>query len=248
MCHWYLSGSSPFGTWITDVNNPVVYGGELWSQICAGPNKHCTTGTVDEGTPDIIAKIAGFYYVTFHGYDYTTKRSARGIAKTPDFYHWVVESYDLPDDAIFSSTDCNKWNISWAPGGCVGGGEGSIMRSGDYWYELIEAPDISLQCLTQEGVQNWVLGFMRAPLLSYTSGEWDVFYIDPTIVPWEKYGCALQYHRIFSDPHGIYLSYWINDFATNQTQMQIYQLVPGYAKLPIVASIRQFKNGPIWTK
>jgi len=49
-------------------------------------------------------KKDGFFYVTFHGYNYNLKKSARGVAKTRDFHNWVTSGYDLPNDAIFSST------------------------------------------------------------------------------------------------------------------------------------------------
>ncbi len=46
----YLSG-------VPNAANPVVKGGQLWSQICSGKNKHCSPNdTVDEGTPDIVMK------------------------------------------------------------------------------------------------------------------------------------------------------------------------------------------------
>jgi hypothetical protein len=173
MCHYYLHLSSPYGAWKSNAKNPVVRGGQLWSQICAGSSKHCTTGTIgkfyffckrlenfltcllDEGTPDIVEKRDGYFYVTFHGYDYKANKAARGVARTPDFVNWQISGFSLPGDSIFSPLDCNPWNISWAAGGCVGGGEGSIMKSGDYYYMLIEAPDVSLSCNTQRGVQNW---------------------------------------------------------------------------------------------
>ena len=60
-------------------------GGELWSQICAGNGKHCTVDTTDEGTPDIIEKRLGYYYVSFHGYDCDANKAARGVAKTSDW-------------------------------------------------------------------------------------------------------------------------------------------------------------------
>jgi hypothetical protein len=238
LCHYYLSGSSsPFSTngFTPNPRNPVIRGGQLWSQICAGSGKHCSVGTVDEGTPDIVEKSDSWFYVTFHGYDYNIKKSARGVAKTRDFVTWEVSGYRLPDDAIFSSIDCNNWNIPWAAGGCVGGGEGSMLKSGDYYYHLIEAPDLSLGCITTPGTQNWVLGLLRAPDF-FQSGQWSE-YINPTIVPWIKVGCALQYHRIFSDGDQIYLSYYIIDFQTNNLQLQLFQLVPGKPSLPMVADL-----------
>jgi len=185
-------------------------------------------------------KRNGFFYVTFHGYDYAAIKSARGVAKTPDFVNWLVFGYDLPGDSIFSTTDCLQWNVAWNNSYCVGGGEGSILINGDYYYQLIESPDISLACLTEYNVQNWVLGLLRAPNLYFYSGQWEQFSVNPTIIPWEKFGCALQYHRLFTDNINIYLSYWINDFPTGATSMKIFRLVNGTAPLPMVASVNQY--------
>lgn len=69
------------------------------------------------------------FYVTFHGYDYASRRAARGVATTPDFVTWFTSGGDLPGDAIFSPDDCNKWNMPWAKGGCIGPGEASIVRA-----------------------------------------------------------------------------------------------------------------------
>lgn len=66
------------------------------------------------------------------------------------------------------------------------------MVSGDYYYQLIEAPDITLACITTTGVQNWVLGILRAPYFAPT-GSWELFAVDPTVVPIIKAGCSLQY-------------------------------------------------------
>jgi hypothetical protein len=237
LCHYYLQSSNPLSLngFIPNPRNPVIRGGQLWSQICSGSGKHCDGGTVDEGTPDIVEKSDSWFYVTFHGYDYNSKKSARGVARTKDFVIWNVSGYRLPNDAIFSSVDCNPWNIAWAQGGCVGGGEGSILKSGDYYYQLIEAPDISLGCLITLNTQNWVLGLLRAPDF-LPSGKW-AQYINPTIVPWIKVGCAVQYHRIFSDGDQIYLSYYILDFQTTNLQLQLFQLVPGKPTLPIIAKL-----------
>src|SRR4051794_40246950 len=79
MCHFFSVGDTPNGTarervlpsvqsltrwcwvvvvrvgnWTANPTNPVVTGGELWSRICSRSGAHCSTGTVDEGTPDII--------------------------------------------------------------------------------------------------------------------------------------------------------------------------------------------------
>jgi len=72
MCHFSLQGSNPLvHHWIRDSHNPVVKGGQLWSQICAGKNKHCTVGTIDEGTPDIVFKKDGLQSISFKFYRIT---------------------------------------------------------------------------------------------------------------------------------------------------------------------------------
>lgn len=85
---------------------------------------------VDEGTPEIVEKVGGDFYVTFHGYDYKRKAAARSVARTADFISWEVSggANPLPEDVIFSHLDCNGWNVSWASGGCIGSGEASIIR------------------------------------------------------------------------------------------------------------------------
>ncbi len=191
-----------------------------------------------------------FYYVTFHGWDPAHNAAARGVAKTRDFVTWLTSGAGLPGDAMFTAFDCNGWNISWAAGGCVGSGEGTILRSGDYMYQLLEAPDKTLGCLTDEGVQNWVLGLLRAPVFLPTK-RWQQFAAsEPTVVPAIKQGCYIQvcagwalgmralerlsvrqYHRLFQDDHGtVYLSFWADN------QLQLFALRQGTpASLPIVA-------------
>ncbi|CAF5215411.1 unnamed protein product, partial [Rotaria magnacalcarata] len=127
LCHYSRSGSDPMsGPFTPNLHNPVVQGGQLWSRICSGTGKHCTSTMYDEGTPEIIQKVNGWFYITFHGWDAPNNKAARGIARTRDFVNYDVAGYDLPNDALFSSLDCNGWNITWNPKSlCVGGGEGS---------------------------------------------------------------------------------------------------------------------------
>ena len=220
---------------------PSVAGGQLWSAICAGKGKHCSVkggadnvGTVDEGTPQIVKKDAdGYFWVTFHGWDPHTLRSARGVARTKDFAEWQTSGDGLPADAIMSRVDCEKWtsdNFTWGSGGCVGGGEGSILldESDDFMYQLIEAPDKSLGCLGPG--QNWVLGLSRAKTF-LPAGQWEPFHASPTVVPHVKQGCYIQYHRLFRDGRSgaTYLEFWADNW------MQIHRLVPGAGRLPIVA-------------
>ena len=36
LCHYYLQGTSPLAMFTANPQNPVVKGGQLFSQICAG--------------------------------------------------------------------------------------------------------------------------------------------------------------------------------------------------------------------
>ncbi len=37
----------------------------------------------------------GYFYVTFHGYDYIHKLGVRGVAKTVDFVNWITDAPDI---------------------------------------------------------------------------------------------------------------------------------------------------------
>ena len=235
MCHYSMQGEDPltYGTlWDKNPSNPVVVGGQLWGEICKGPNKNCPANMHDEGTPEIVKTDSdGYYYVTFHGCEDTATISARGVAKTRDFVNWETKGDNLPNDAIFGQVDCNAWDIDWAEGTCVGGGEGSIIVGTDgYMYQLIEAPDISLSC-KGEG-QNWVLGMSRSKSFS-PAGTWERMEPVPTIIPVVVQGCYIQYHRIFTDNVSTYLEYWVGD---NSGWMYIHELVDGPGDLPMVVS------------
>jgi len=248
LSHFWMNGSSSSptdGEWVPNPNNPVVLGGALFASICNGSGKHCLPGMVDEGTPDIVMKQNGSFYVTFHGYDYGRNLSARGIAKTMDFVTWVTHDEELPGDVIFSSIDCNNWKINWAENSCVGGGAGWVLKSGDYFYQLIEAPDISLLCLGPR--QNWVFGLLRSPVLWAVSGTWEQFGaeltqsgLNPIIVPALQWGCALQYDQIFQSEDSIYLSYWYYNNSPPQltVSFELFRLVPGADLFPMVATTK----------
>ena len=234
MCLFTGNGSDPAViAWAPSPSNPVVAAGALWSRVCAGAGKHCSPTMADEGTPDVVLRdSAGRYVVTFHGWDPSHVKSARGAARTSDFVHWDVTGAGLPGDAMFSSIDCDAWDVPWIGGRCVGGGEGSILLSGDWMYELIEAPDVTLGCVPAPGLQHWPLGLLRAPRgVFLPTGQWQRFAVSPTVVAAEPtVGCYIQYHRLFSDAAGgVHLAYWAGDW------LQLFNLVPGAGPLPIVA-------------
>lgn len=236
LCHYSRFGNNPTaGVFTPNSRNPVVQGGQLWSQICSGTGKHCTMTMYDEGTPEIVDKKNGWFYITFHGWDGPKNRAARGVARTQDFVNYEVSGYTLPGDAIFSSLDCDSWHIMWnSTSLCVGGGEGSMVRSGDYFYHLIEAPDISLNCDVTLGEQNWVLGLLRSPTLATVSGQWEQIHFNPAFKPAKKYGCGLQYHRIFHDGDDFFFSMFVIDFGVNNLIMKIWKVGSGITTFPVV--------------
>lgn len=66
LSHFTLEGPSPLGEpWRANPHNPVVVGGQLFNQICTGSGKHCSVGMRDEGTPEIVSKVGGDFYVTY---------------------------------------------------------------------------------------------------------------------------------------------------------------------------------------
>jgi hypothetical protein len=214
--HFTRRGADPMGRFDPDPGNPVIRRGALWSRIC-GPTKSCPTGTVDEGTPEIVKKANGFYYVTFHGISSSHKvahtgtgprpviYAYRGIAKTRDWRTWITNDDDLPSDALWSPRDCWGWMVAWSPEtGCVGGGHASTLITPNYTYMLIESADVSIQCTAG---QHWVIGLVRAHGLK-ASGEWQQWPGNPLLKNENGALCAVQYQALFKDAGSIYLSYW----------------------------------------
>ena len=141
LSHFFCQGQSPLQQWKPNNNNPVVKNGQLFAAICSGEGKHCSQGMVDEGTPEIVEKMAGEFYVTFHGYDYGRKQAARGIARTSDFVNWNVigGAGGLSGDVMFSREDCQWPEVPWeGEGGCIGSGQASIVRGrSGFMYQVV---------------------------------------------------------------------------------------------------------------
>jgi hypothetical protein len=207
--HFTLHNPNPMARFIPDAANPVVKSGALWSQIC-GPGKSCPSGTVDEGTPEISVKSKGLYYVTFHGVSVGAQSPPvvsgyRGVAATRDFHTWITSGKGLPNDAIWSSKDCQAWNVQWnSATGCIGGGFASSLITTLYTYMLIESADISLGCTAG---QNWVIGLVRASAF-VGSGHWAQLATNPLMNLRNGAPCAIQFAGLFTDSGQIYLSYW----------------------------------------
>jgi hypothetical protein len=226
LCHYTRPGLSPIGAFIADSANPVVSGGQLWSQICSGIAKACPKTMRDEGTPQILRKSSeGYFYVTFHGANFgTVITGARGAARTRDFVHWEVVADDLPGNAMLSAADCSGWNAGWASGGCIGEGAARIIRSDGLYYMLTEASDHSLACVAG---QIWVFGLLRSKTLA-ASGGWqnygsNPFISDENVSP---VGCAIQYMNFIRDRGELFLEF---DLYTPNYPFSnyLYQLVDG---------------------
>jgi len=255
LAHFYLPPqpsdptASPLSTaWVPNPANPVVTGGQLFAQICNGTGKHCPSGMQDEGTPEIVAKSGGDFYVTFHGYDYKTRAAARGVARTPDFVNWSVTGGTpaLPGDVIFAAEDCSSWNVSWAAGGCIGSGEASILTSpSGYMYQVIEATDVELTCDLQWGMQWWPLGLVRSKTWA-ASPQWEQ--MPTTQTPFvggpagqePHVGCSIQYNSFHRDEvtQDVYFGFWDVSFhSANKTApsstWNLYKLQWGEPQLPM---------------
>ncbi|MDR2686116.1 MAG: hypothetical protein LBB75_00050 [Oscillospiraceae bacterium] len=188
------------------VVNPVIHNGDIWNQIAVGKNT-CTRVSggqmriYDEGTPKIVVEDDGTVYVTFHGA--SDLRGAvlgyRGIASTADFVTYTKAA----DDCIFSRADAKGWDVRWNKNGSVGGGAAAYLKDGEYWYTLIESPDISLVCV--EG-QMWPWGLLRSKSLTDTSWEnWRGNPI-PEFTPVGPSICAWAYAALLRDGGVTYLA------------------------------------------
>ena len=228
LAHFTSLSADPLAGWQADARNPVVTGGQLFAQICAGAGKHCAVGTVDEGTPDIVEKVGDEFIVTFHGYDYSLRAAVRGVAATADFARWRVAGAGLPGDAIFSAADCAGWNVSWAAGGCIGSGESSTLRApSGLLYQVIEAADVGLTCDLTPGAQWWPLGAVRSAAGWAASPQWQQLPAASTpMMVGPHVGCSLQYNSLWLDgARGkTWWAVWNLDFARGCSSWHMFSL------------------------
>lgn len=236
LAHFSSATANPLDAWLPDARNPVVTGGELFSQICAGSGKHCAVGTVDEGTPDIVEKVGDEFIVTFHGYDYSARSAVRGVAATADFFTWRVAGPGLPNDAIFSAADCQGWNVSWAAGGCIGSGEASALRApSGLIYQIIEAADVGLTCDLTPGAQWWPLGAVRSADWA-ASPQWGQMARAKTpLMVGPHVGCSIQYNSLWHDDSRgkTWWAMWNVDFAHGCSSWHMYTLEWSPPTLPM---------------
>ena len=236
LAHFTSATADALGAWLADARNPVVTGGQLFSQICAGAGKHCAVGTVDEGTPDIVEKVGDEFIVTFHGYDYAARAAVRGVAATADFATWRVAGPGLPGDAIFSAMDCQGWNVSWAAGGCIGSGEASALRApSGRLYQVIEAADVGLTCDLTPGAQWWPLGAVRSASWA-ASPQWEQMAAARTpLMVGPHVGCSIQYNSLWHDAatNKTWWAMWNLDFARGCSSWHMYVLEWAPQTLPM---------------
>ena len=197
------------------VTNPVIHNRDIWDRIAIGDN-HCTKITggekqvFDEGTPKILVDD-GTIYVTFHGASYTngTIYGYRGIASTTDFITYTPAA----NDCIFDLYDAQSWDVDWLPGGTVGGGAAAYIKDGEYWYTLLESPDISLLCI--QG-QHWPFGLLRSKRLTAT--QWENWTLNPLpelrpVGPSKTWSPSWTYVTLFKDDGITYMGIQ-NDWST----------------------------------
>jgi hypothetical protein len=218
MCAFTQAGADPTaGAWFGNPSNPVVRGGSLWSRICQESGK-CPTSVSDEGTPHILTKRNGFYYVSFHGF--LNPRGFRGMAKTMDFVNYVTSAPDLPSGPIYDDSTCNP-----IIPGCIGGGHASMLGSPNYTYMLIEAPTRTLIC---EKDQSWTFVLARTSNLYQSQPGWSHFQNKSFLVNQLKspIGCHVAYANLFVDNGQIFMTF--NFFSRNPAEwmpLAVYQLV-----------------------
>lgn len=225
MCHYTRKSASPMGRFRPDPGNPVVKGGDLWRRICDRPGSACPSTTVDEGTPEIISRSGGQFLVTFHGFDYGSKKAFRGLASTPDFMNWQTEGPGLPGGAMLGASECRPQLPN-----CVGVGQATTLFTDQYLYVLAEAMDMSLQCLPN---QQWQFYLYRSPRGAFPrsgSGKWQPYPGSALLKPSSSdpaTTCKVTYARWIQDGNTVYLVY--EDRITNSVYLnrRLLKLVPG---------------------
>ena len=194
ICHATRHSADPAGPFVIDAR-PAVTGGSLVKQMRLTP-------FVDEGTPQIVAKIGDRFYMSFHAYDGV--HGIRAMAWTRDFHTWSFDS----SKPLFDARNCASWNVPWT-GSCIGGGWADMLRSGSFAYMLIEAADKNLGGSCIPG-KHWIFGLLRAADLN--AAAWQPLPGGPAIIfslpalPAVRLPCSDSYAQIFRAHGATYLS------------------------------------------
>lgn len=202
MCHYVSHGPTE------EFNRPINFlsgGGSIWKDICSKPNSGCEVNVSDEGTPEILYKKDGYFYVTFHGF--LAPKGYRGMARTKDFVSFETTGGNIPQGAFMIDQDAQSWNP-----GSIGPGKGSTIITSQFIYQLIEAPTVDLRCTPG---QNWPVGLVRAALGS-GHGSWAPAADSPLIRPEAGVSCGISYANIFVDGDDLYVYYlrYFNEMRT----------------------------------
>ena len=244
MCHYVRPGPSPMGPF-TAHPRPAVTGGQLWSrQICDRPRSECDPHkTTDEGTPDIVEKVHGYFYVTFHGF--SPPKGFRGVAKTADFHRWIVSGPYPPDAPIVAPPECQSWNP-----GCIGAGEASTLIAGNYQYMMVETPSVSLACTPG---QRWPIALLRTSKYlwpAWSSPLWQRFHANPLLLtswPGPRSYCGVQYPRWAVGADHVYILYEDLGYENSTgraafSARRLLELVPGGGP-PVVFAAPGLESG-----
>jgi hypothetical protein len=210
-CYVERHDRSPIGPFTAPTSdpNPVITPGQLWRPICDDAGDECQRGPgrqpiVDEGTFDIFRFDGDAWWVSFHGYDGV--HGYRGIARTTTFGRddWQIDGEGgTPTDAVVDAADAAGWRESWQAGGPVGAGAASIVAQDGWYYQLVEIPDIKLECTPG---QSWDLGLLRARTLSsttwqqYPGGNPLVYSSHAQQADGRARQCNVPYPQLFADP------------------------------------------------
>lgn len=225
MCHYTRKALSPMGRFTPDFGNPVVRGGDLWARICSGANTSCPPTTVDEGTPEIIAKTHGQFLVTFHGFDYARKKAFRGVASTPDFKRWSVKGAGLPDGPSIGAAECNRHLPN-----CVGVGQASITFTQKYMYVVAEAMNKSLQCLPDQRWEFYLYRTPRGKIPRSGSKAWETYANSAFLKPSSDdplTTCKVTYANWIRDGSSTYIVYEDRIPRSARLKRRLLKLMPG---------------------
>jgi len=225
MCHYTRKAVTPMGRFTPDPGNPVVKGGDLWARICDRAGSTCPPTTVDEGTPEIIGQSNGQFLVTFHGFDYASKKAFRGLASTPDFKRWQIAGAGLPDGPLLGASECAHKLPN-----CVGMGAASTLFTEKYMYVLAESMDKSLECLPD---QQWQFYLYRAPRTAIPksgSKDWQFYSRSALLKPSSNdptTTCKVTYAHWIKDGSSTYLVYEDRITRSVYLNRRLLKLVPG---------------------
>jgi hypothetical protein len=197
MCHY--TSLTPTGVFKRNPNpNAVTGGGSIWKSICVRHPVECGGDVTDEGTPEILFKKDGHFYVSFHGFRHSDGKGFRGVAKTRDFVDFVTAGSDLPGGPTLTDRDCSPWSP-----GCIGFGAASTLIGEYETYVFSEGPSVSLLCVPG---QNWSWGLMKGNLLT-TTGKWQQSPMNPIVRGTPGVDCATAYFKMFQDGDDLYAFY-----------------------------------------